>query len=116
MDSMMEEFMAPRNQDEKRILSMQETIATDEALTFLDVDWDSAPDQTKLRINAASNVSRTSLFCAVGPWLSHFDCADWLLLDPAVGVDKDWTILFLSPTGPAVRRAKKAMQSLRNGD
>eukprot|EP00973_Karenia_brevis_P065744 9137866-Karenia_brevis.AAC.1 len=63
-DGKLEEFMAARNQDEKKILSLQETMATDEAQTYIDVDWDSAPDQTKLRINATANVSRSSLLTA----------------------------------------------------
>eukprot|EP00973_Karenia_brevis_P025097 3460183-Karenia_brevis.AAC.1 len=78
-------------------------MATDDAQTYIDVDWDSAPDQTKLRINTASNVSRSSLLSAVGPWLSNFDSADWALLGPAAGVDKDWTIKFSGPAGPAAR-------------
>eukprot|EP00973_Karenia_brevis_P021593 2968734-Karenia_brevis.AAC.1 len=69
--------------------SLQETMATDEAQTYVDLDWDSIPDQTKLRINTTSNVSRTSLLNALGSWLSHFDSADWILLGPSVGVDKD---------------------------
>eukprot|EP00973_Karenia_brevis_P089026 12346857-Karenia_brevis.AAC.1 len=39
-----------------------------------------------------------------------------MLLGPAVGVDKDWSIKFSGPAGPAARRAKKAMQILRNED
>eukprot|EP00973_Karenia_brevis_P041462 5736932-Karenia_brevis.AAC.1 len=96
--------------------SLQETMATDEAQTYVDLDWDSIPDQTKLRINTTSNVSRASLLNALGSWLSHFDSADWILLGPTVGVDKDWSIKFSGPAGPAARRAKKAMQLLRNDD
>eukprot|EP00973_Karenia_brevis_P095910 12429732-Karenia_brevis.AAC.1 len=89
-------------------------MATDEALSFSDVDWDYAPDHTNPRIYATANVSRHSLLSGMGPWLSLFDSADWLLLGPAAGVDKDWTTLFPGLTGPAASRAKKAMQFLRD--
>eukprot|EP00973_Karenia_brevis_P060497 8414044-Karenia_brevis.AAC.1 len=56
-DNKLEEFLAARQQDEKRMQSIQETMATDEAQTYIDLDWDAIPDQTKLRINTTSNVS-----------------------------------------------------------
>eukprot|EP00973_Karenia_brevis_P065911 9162223-Karenia_brevis.AAC.1 len=91
-------------------------MATDEAQSYVDLDWDAIPDQTKLRINTTSNVSRASLLSALGSWLSHFDSADWILLGPSVGVDKNWSIKFSGPAGPAARRARKAMQLLRGED
>eukprot|EP00973_Karenia_brevis_P075164 10441300-Karenia_brevis.AAC.1 len=78
-------------------------MAADEAQSYIDLDWDAIPDQTKLRVNTTSNVSRASLLSALGPWLSHFDSADWMLLGPSIGVDKDWSIKFSGPAGPAAR-------------
>eukprot|EP00973_Karenia_brevis_P050224 6970753-Karenia_brevis.AAC.1 len=57
-DNKLEEFLAARQRDEKKLQSLQETMATDDAQTFMDLDWDATPDQAKLRINTASNVSR----------------------------------------------------------
>eukprot|EP00973_Karenia_brevis_P042695 5908209-Karenia_brevis.AAC.1 len=85
------------------------------AKTPTDLDWDVTPDQTKLRINTTSNVSRASLLNALGTWLSHFDSAEWTLLGPSVGVDKNWAIKFSGTVGMAARRANKAMHLLRNG-
>eukprot|EP00973_Karenia_brevis_P012918 1752625-Karenia_brevis.AAC.1 len=113
-DSKFEKFLIASNQREKRFLALQETMATKEAMTFTDVDWDYAPDHSKPRIYATANVSRPSLLSGVGPWLSLFDSADWLPLGPVAGVDMDWTIIFPGPTGLAARRAKKAMQFLRD--
>eukprot|EP00973_Karenia_brevis_P073499 10212508-Karenia_brevis.AAC.1 len=76
-DNKFEEFLVARQQDEKRMQSLQDTLATDEAQSYVDLDWDAIPDQTKLRINTTANVSRTSLLSALGTWLSHFDSADW---------------------------------------
>eukprot|EP00973_Karenia_brevis_P080676 11192954-Karenia_brevis.AAC.1 len=93
-DNKFEKFLAARQLDAKRIQSLQATMAADEAQTPIDLDWDATPDQTKLRINTTSNVSRASMLSALGTWLSHFDSADWTLLGPSVGVDKNWAIKF----------------------
>eukprot|EP00973_Karenia_brevis_P038635 5332075-Karenia_brevis.AAC.1 len=116
VDNKFEEFLAARQQDEKKMQALQETMAADEAQSYVDLDWDAVPDQTKLRINTTSNVSRACLLSALGSWLSNFDSDNWTLLGPSVGVDRDWSIKFSGQAGPAARRAKKAMQLLRNED
>eukprot|EP00973_Karenia_brevis_P075713 10521460-Karenia_brevis.AAC.1 len=54
-DNKLEEFLAARQQDEKRMQTLQGTMATDETQSYIDLDWDAVPDQTKLRINTTSN-------------------------------------------------------------
>eukprot|EP00973_Karenia_brevis_P060535 8418712-Karenia_brevis.AAC.1 len=39
-DNKFEEFMVARQQDEKKMQSLQETMATDEAQSYVDLDWD----------------------------------------------------------------------------
>eukprot|EP00973_Karenia_brevis_P089483 12397986-Karenia_brevis.AAC.1 len=66
----MAEAERSKEDPERRITELADTMAKDEEQTYVDVDFDSVPDPTVVRANCSESITRKTFLHATTGWLS----------------------------------------------
>eukprot|EP00973_Karenia_brevis_P046016 6373823-Karenia_brevis.AAC.1 len=64
----MAETERSKEEAERKIKDMVETLAKDEEQTYVDVDFDAVPDPKIVRANCAENITRRAFLHATAGW------------------------------------------------
>eukprot|EP00973_Karenia_brevis_P027954 3850226-Karenia_brevis.AAC.1 len=100
-----------------RVQAVESTVASDNQHTYVDIDWDFVPDQTKVHIGVQALVKKQDMLKLLQDiWGPHFQPGDFAVWGAEDMVAKVFTVHFQGNTGRAARLAKRAMGLQRRPD